>query len=696
MRAYPQVAIKEDGFVLPREILSECKNLGISAYRQKDVSEAVRLLTRAEEHDKADHEIPYFLGLSFLAEHDYESARGAFSRSLTKNPEYNLAREKLVFCCCKLGGAHEAFELMKEQMHDLLFLHPPVMKKKEKGMISILVPAFNESNKILRNLKEIKHTVAAQGYDFEIIVVDDGSEDDTFEIVDMISRTVKEVRAYRSDTNKGKGAALREAALKSKGDVIVFLDADLELHPRLIARLLEHMERENADVVLGSKRHPLSRLNYPWHRQVMSRTYYLLNNILFGLPVKDTQTGIKIFKRECLLSILPKLLEKRYAFDLELIVNIHASGYKIVEAPIDIEYSRKFSRIGLTAIVVTIIDTLAIYYRLKILHYYDREIPPLLTTPTVSIVIAFKAFNDFARQSLNCCRRLDYPDFEIILLPDEAVELTLPRVKVIPTGPIPPSEKREIGVRESTGQIIAFLDDDAYPDRNWLRNVVRNFNDPEISAVGGPGITPPDEGFWRRLSGSIYSSYLVSGQYTYRYVPRTYKEVQDFPTCNFSIRKKDFDRIGGFGTRYWPGEDTMLCLKIVKQLKKRIIYDPDAVVYHHRRSLLNGHLKQIKEYALHRGFFVKRFPETSRKLSYFAPSLFVIGLFSGMLFSLMNPTFSTIYWAMFIFYSFLIALPFVLSCHPKWVFFGMLGIFVTHVTYGLYFMKGLLTSRLEK
>jgi GT2 family glycosyltransferase len=214
--------------------------------------------------------------------------------------------------------------------------------------------------------------------------------------------------------------------------------------------------------------------------------------------------------------------------------------------------------------------------------------------------------------------------------------------------------------------------------------------------VGGPGVTPPEDGFWRRLSGCIFSCFVVSGRYTYRYLPKTYQEVEDFPTCNLSVRRKDFEAVGGFDTRYWPGEDTILCLKIVKELRKKIVYDPDAVVYHHRRSLFGGHLRQVKEYALHRGFFARRFPETSRRLSYFVPSLFVIGLVLGLFFSLANRPVFPIYSGILALYSVMIVSPFLLSFRPKWIFFGTLGVFLTHVTYGLYFIRGLLARNLER
>ena len=653
--------------------------------------EAIRYLLLAQEGIKEDIEIPYNLGLSFMSTGDFECAIDYFKESLEINPDHIPAKEKLVSCYFKLAGANNALRLFKEETDGV---HCTGTRKER---LSIIVPAFNEAENILTNTKEIKKSVSALGCEFEIVVVDDGSEDDTYEILELLSRTVKEVRPHKSKTNKGKGIALREASLKASGDFIIFLDADLELHPKLIPDLIQRMKNTGADVVLGSKRHPESKLYYPWHRKLISNAYYLVNRLLFGIPIKDTQTGIKVFKKEVLDRVIPKLIEKQYAFDLELIVNVHALGYKIIEAPITLNYSRKLGRIGSRVIIRTAIDTLAIFYRMKILNYYNRRQLPLLEYPKVSIVIPFKEFGQYAQQCLEYCLRLDYPDFEVLLLPDQPIDFFgLSQVRVIPTGPKPPSEKRDIGVKEASGEVVAFLDHDAYPGPEWLRNVARNFTDKGVAAVGGPGMTPEEDTFWQKLSGAIFSSRFVSGSYTYRYTPKTFQEVEDFPSCNLSIRKRDFEKIGGFDTRYWPGEDTILCLKIIKELKKKIVYDPDAGVYHHRRELFGPHLRQVKSYALHRGFFVKKFPETSRKPQYFLPSLFVLTVVFGLGLAILNPVIRFGYMGCMCLYLLLVSLPQLLTFSPRRIVLGTAGVFLTHTTYGIYFIKGLFSRKLIK
>ncbi|MBW2107570.1 MAG: glycosyltransferase, partial [Deltaproteobacteria bacterium] len=351
------------------------KYRGLIARADGRFSEAIGYFSLARKQVKDDPEISYHLGLSLMSIGDFESAAKSFRNTLDIDPEYPSAKRKLVACYCKLEGAHSAFRLLKDEINDVGWKAAKRHQKKEKKQhvaLSILVPAFNEAERILTNTRKIKRWAAALGRRFEIIVVDDGSEDDTYEILELLSRNIKEVRPYRSKSNKGKGMALREAALKASGELVVFLDADLELHPSLIPEMIRRMEDAGADVVLGSKRHPESKVNYPWHRKLLSNGYYMVNRMLFGLPVKDTQTGIKVFKKAVLDDVIPRLIEKQYAFDLELIVNVHVRGYKIIEAPIELKYSRGFGRIGGGAVMRTALDTLAIFYRLRILKYYDR------------------------------------------------------------------------------------------------------------------------------------------------------------------------------------------------------------------------------------------------------------------------------------------------------------------------------------
>jgi hypothetical protein len=136
------------------------------------------------------------------------------------------------------------------------------------------------------------------------------------------------------------------------------------------------MEWYNADIIVGSKRHPASYINYSFQRKILSIGYYLFVKVLFGIKVKDTQAGIKIFKKNVLEKILPKLVEKKFAGDLEILVVADTLGFKrIFEAPIKLDYrvSPITSAASLNSIVGIFVDTLAIFYRKNILHYYKKN-----------------------------------------------------------------------------------------------------------------------------------------------------------------------------------------------------------------------------------------------------------------------------------------------------------------------------------
>jgi len=236
--------------------------------------------------------------------------------------------------------------------------------------LSVIVPVFNGANYIKENLSFLEKELGSICSDFEIIVVSDGSKDGTEKKINEIKS--RYIKSYHYSKNQGKGFALKYGALKAKGKLIAFLDADMELSPKELFKFLKLMELYDCDIVIGSKRHPQSKVNYPFFRKLQSFLYQSLVFLLFRLNIKDTQTGIKLFKREILDLILPKTLVKKYAFDLELLVIASHFGFKkILEAPIELNY--KFaSTVTFSSAWKTFIDTLAVYYRLKIKKYYDK------------------------------------------------------------------------------------------------------------------------------------------------------------------------------------------------------------------------------------------------------------------------------------------------------------------------------------
>lgn len=241
--------------------------------------------------------------------------------------------------------------------------------------LSVVVPAFNEASRIGKNLHELVRTMRRSYADFEIVVVDDGSTDGTSHEASFAAVAIPEVRVIRYDRNAGKGAALAHGSLFATGEYIIFLDADLDLHPKQLPLFVESLEITGADAVIGSKHHPMSEVvNYPWLRRLYSLGYYTMVRMLFGLPLRDTQTGLKIFRRRVLHDVVPRLLAKRFAFDLELLANAQRLGYSMIDAPVRVEFQRE-GRINWTDAAKMMLDTLAIFYRMNVLRYYDEVRP---------------------------------------------------------------------------------------------------------------------------------------------------------------------------------------------------------------------------------------------------------------------------------------------------------------------------------
>jgi len=242
--------------------------------------------------------------------------------------------------------------------------------------LSVVMPAYNEARHIVPNMLETIGTLTQFCPDFEIVVVDDGSPDGTYlPAVEALAELGDNIRVVRYARNVGKGNALICGFYHTHGDLVAFLDADMDLHPEQIRGMIEILEARGADVVIGSKWHRNSVINYPLVRRLWSMGYYFLVRLLFGLPLRDTQTGLKVFRAEVLRRVFPRILAKRYAFDVEVLVNAHRLGFKIVDAPVTLHFGRSFGRVGLDDVWTVFLDTLAIFYRSRIIKYYDRMDP---------------------------------------------------------------------------------------------------------------------------------------------------------------------------------------------------------------------------------------------------------------------------------------------------------------------------------
>jgi glycosyltransferase involved in cell wall biosynthesis len=231
--------------------------------------------------------------------------------------------------------------------------------------VSIIIPAYNEEELIYKTISETLSTMDELGVGFEIIVVNDGSQDGTFEEASRASTESSKVnvKVVTYSKNMGKGHAVRYGFNYATGDLIAFLDADLDLHPRQIGVFMEYMDRYGSDLVIGSKRHPLSQISYPSSRRMLSSAYSIVIKSMFGISLTDTQAGLKLFKRDVLESIFPMMVVEKYAYDLEMLVIAHELGYRIVEAPIKLDFQRRVGRIRIKDVFFIAKDTLSIWQR---------------------------------------------------------------------------------------------------------------------------------------------------------------------------------------------------------------------------------------------------------------------------------------------------------------------------------------------
>jgi glycosyltransferase involved in cell wall biosynthesis len=206
---------------------------------------------------------------------------------------------------------------------------------------------------------------------YEIVAISDSAAAAGLVVADLLG---PKLRVATMERNPGKGAALRAGLATGRGRYLGFIDPDGDLDPELLTPFLSLVELYQPDIVLGSKRHPLSIVEYPPLRRIYSVGYQILINLLFRLNIRDTQTGLKLVRREVLAAVLPRMVEKRFVFDLELFVVARRLGYRrFLEAPVHIR--EPFGRaVALPAVSGMLIDTMAVFYRLRVLRFYDRPV----------------------------------------------------------------------------------------------------------------------------------------------------------------------------------------------------------------------------------------------------------------------------------------------------------------------------------
>jgi glycosyltransferase involved in cell wall biosynthesis len=434
-------------------------------------------------------------------------------------------------------------------------------------LLTVVVPVYNGGDEIVENVEQIRSRIVAglPEADVEVIVVSDGSIDGTAERL-LESRAERGIRVIHYDRNLGKGYAVKAGGRAAHGDWIALVDADLDLDPAAIPGFVAVARGEELDFAIGSKRHPDSVVHYPRSRRAASWCYQQLNRLLFRLDVKDTQVGLKVFSRRVADDVLPLLLVKRFAFDVELLAVARSRGYgRVRELPVRLDYRFSGSGVGSLAVLGALWDTAAVFYRLRILRTYERKRllfhRPVRTedaSPLVSIV------GGPADTAL-----LDYP-------------------------------RLDVAVGEPRGQLVAILAPSSRPAGNWISAAVPFFADPRVAAVVVPAVASIEGTLGGRLAAAVLESRLGSGSRRSLYFPGNVRLVSDHPAADIVIRRTDYLAAKG------EGVDAAELVAWLAERGRSTVYTPDASVSASPPPLLRPHLAATMRHARARGVAARR------------------------------------------------------------------------------------------
>jgi glycosyltransferase involved in cell wall biosynthesis len=439
-------------------------------------------------------------------------------------------------------------------------------------LVTVVVPVYNGGEAIAENVEVIRRAVAdgLPGEDVEVVVVSDGSLDGSAERL-LAARDDATFRVIHYDRNLGKGYAVKTGALAGSGAWVAIVDADLDLDPGAIPGFLDIARRDRLDLAIGSKRHPESVVHYPRSRRASSWAYQQLNRLLFGLDVQDTQVGLKVFSRNVADDVLPLLLVKRFAFDLELLAVAHELGYdRIRELPVRLEYRFTGSQVTSLAVARALWDTAAIFYRLRILRTYRRKrgliVPSRAGSPPVTLVGDARA-----------AELLDYPRLEVTETADRAQ-----------------------AARAAEGEVLALLEPGARPGGNWVGAAVAYLSRPEVAAVLVPTLTPPSASVRERTASAVLESRIGGGSRRFRYLPGNVHVTIDDPARSIVVRRADYlDALdAGVGHEHLVGW--------LARRGRTTVYTPDASIANVPAPVFRPHFTDTWRHGVARGVEARR------------------------------------------------------------------------------------------
>ncbi|MFN2975214.1 dolichyl-phosphate beta-glucosyltransferase [Terriglobus aquaticus] len=259
--------------------------------------------------------------------------------------------------------------------------------------LSIVIPAYNEATRIERTLERVLECVRDHGWDAEVLVVDDGSVDETATIVRRYMQASPELHLVQNPGNRGKGYSVRNGLLQATGEIVMFTDADLSAPMEEAERLFAAIEA-GADVAIGSRWLDRSRqtLHQPLYRRFFGRCFNRLTRAVMGLPYADTQCGFKAFRRAAAQVIFRLQRVERWGFDPEILFIARKLGFKIAEVPVSWGHDER-SKISYLKDGSRMLQDMATIRSNSLMGRYDAAIAELadtsrMTTPVTSGVSA--------------------------------------------------------------------------------------------------------------------------------------------------------------------------------------------------------------------------------------------------------------------------------------------------------------------
>jgi glycosyltransferase involved in cell wall biosynthesis len=494
-------------------------------------------------------------------------------------------------------------------------------------LLSVVTPVYNGAAFIAENVAVIREELGSAHVPYELIVVSDGSADET--VARVADAAHPDVRILHYDRNIGKGYAVKLGLLAARGRFVGFIDSDLDLHPAELVSFLDAMERNSLDAAIGSKRHPASQVDYPRRRRLYSWLYQQLIRLLFQLDVADTQVGIKLFRRDLVEAVVPHLLVKRYAFDLELLAVARDMGFgRIAEQPVRLQYSFGATGIAPLAIAQALLDTAAIFYRLRILRYYRRRRAIVgerrgTTRLTTTIAVIGEGADARATEAtLAAIAELEQQPSQL------SVELVDPQW---PGDDVTARRLRALEAAET--DLIAFLSPGTVPSSNWLSSLLPYFVNERVVAVGGPLIPRATGGLATSAAAAMYESRFAAGPLARRHVPGNLREAPDQKVENLLVRCAAARESAAFADAAARHNDGDVAHHL--SATGRLLFTPDAPLLVAPPRLGRPLLRTVHDHARARGRAVgagRRAP-----LSAFAPAAFTIAVALGPVLPVLSP-----------------------------------------------------------